>query len=50
VIPAKERDGDGEEVSAKEWILLQALRLRNVKEGMGEDEKRRLWVESGRGS
>jgi isopenicillin N synthase-like dioxygenase len=42
---------DGEEVSmiSKEWIKLQAMRLRKVDPKMSEEERRRLWEESGRG-
>ena len=49
IIP-KEKDGeDGEAMNSKEWIKLQALRLRRV--GVeSEEERRRLWQESGRGS
>lgn len=42
-------EGVEEGFSAKEWILLQAMRLRNVKEGMSDEEKKRLWEETGRG-
>jgi len=48
IIPKGEGKGE-EEMSAKEWILLQALRLRNVDSGMGEEERKRLWNESRRG-
>jgi isopenicillin N synthase-like dioxygenase len=49
IIP-KGKDGeDGEAMNSKEWIKLQALRLRRV--GVeSEEERRRLWQESGRGS
>jgi isopenicillin N synthase-like dioxygenase len=43
------KEGEMEEMSSKEWILLQALRLRGVKEGMSEEERRKLWEEAGRG-
>ncbi|CZR63120.1 related to oxidoreductase, 2OG-Fe(II) oxygenase family [Phialocephala subalpina] len=49
VIPELGEGEVEEECSAKEWILMQAMRLRNVREGMSDEEKRRLWEESGRG-
>jgi len=45
------REGEQEKeegMSSKEWIKLQALRLREV--GRSEEERKRLWVESGRGT
>ncbi|KAL2062540.1 hypothetical protein VTL71DRAFT_6806 [Oculimacula yallundae] len=47
VIP--ELEGEEETMSSKEWIKLQAMRLRNVKPDMSDEEKKRLWEESGRG-
>ena len=44
------RGNEEGEMTAKEWILLQAMRLRNLKAGMGEEERRKLWRENGRGS
>ena len=44
--------GDGrveETVSSKEWIHLQAMRLREVGK-MDEEERRKLWAKSGRGT
>lgn len=38
-----------QEISAKDWIRLQAMRLRMTDDGMSEEEKKRLWEESGRG-
>lgn len=50
VIP-KLKDGEVEEMhSSKEWVKLQAMRLRKIGPGMSEEEKKRLWDESGRGS
>ncbi|KAH6674689.1 putative oxidoreductase [Halenospora varia] len=45
VIPEGE---DEETMSAKDWILLQAMRLRKV-DGVSEEERKKLWEESGRG-
>jgi hypothetical protein len=49
VIPVGE-GVEGEVMSAKDWIKLQAMRLRKVDGNMGEEERRRLWEESGRGT
>jgi len=51
VIPAKRGEGGEEEaMTAKEWIKLQALRLRKKQVGeMDERERRMLWEESERG-
>jgi len=49
VIPKLEEGVEEEVYKSKDWILLQALRLRGG-EGASEVEKRRLWQESGRGS
>lgn len=49
VIPELKEGEKEEEVSSKDWILLQAMRLRGAKEGMGEEERKNLWGESGRG-
>jgi isopenicillin N synthase-like dioxygenase len=48
IIP-KGEDG-GEAMNSKEWIKLQALRLRRVGVEKSEEERRRLWRESGRGT
>lgn len=49
IIPQLE-EGQGEEVmNSKEWIKLQAMRLRKV-ENASEEERKRLWKETGRGS
>ena len=51
VIP--ELDGDaeeGQEMNSKEWIKLQAMRLREVNTDMSDEERKRLWEESGRGT
>ncbi|KAH7311810.1 hypothetical protein BKA65DRAFT_155520 [Rhexocercosporidium sp. MPI-PUGE-AT-0058] len=47
VIP--ELEGEEESMSSKEWIKLQAMRLRNIKAGMSDEERKKLWKESGRG-
>jgi isopenicillin N synthase-like dioxygenase len=39
-----------EEINSKDWILLQAMRLRKIQPGMSEEEKKKLWEESGRGN
>lgn len=45
------REGEREEdVNAQEWIKLQAMRLRNVESGMSDEERKKLWEESGRGT
>ena len=41
-------ENDGEAMNSKEWIKLQAMRLRKDTE-KSEEERRRLWEESGRG-
>ncbi|KAH7390407.1 hypothetical protein BKA64DRAFT_679158 [Cadophora sp. MPI-SDFR-AT-0126] len=47
VIP--ELEGEEEAMSSKEWIKLQAMRLRNVKPEMTDEERKKLWEETGRG-
>jgi isopenicillin N synthase-like dioxygenase len=47
--PTAEGEEQGEEMSAKEWIELQAMRLRKIKPEMSEEERQKLWKESGRG-
>ncbi|TVY28518.1 Oxidoreductase [Lachnellula hyalina] len=49
VIPELKEGEKEEENDSKDWILLQALRLREVKDGMSDGEKKKLWEESGRG-
>ncbi|TVY14307.1 Oxidoreductase vrtI [Lachnellula arida] len=49
VIPELKEGEKEEEVSSKDWILLQALKLRGVKDGMSDEEKKKLWEESGKG-
>jgi len=49
VIPELREREKEEEMSSKDWILLQAMRLRSLKEGMSDEEKKKLWQESGRG-
>jgi hypothetical protein len=36
-------------MSAKDWIELQAMRLRKIKPEMSDEERKKLWEESGRG-
>ena len=49
VIPQM-KDGQSDDVmSSKEWIELQAMRLRKLQPGMSDAEKRSLWEEAGRG-
>jgi len=49
VVPALKDGETQEEMNSKEWIKLQAMRLRNINPTMTEEEKKRLWEESGRG-
>jgi hypothetical protein len=51
VIPElKLADGEKEEaMNSKDWILLQAMRLKNIKAEMSDGERRKLWEQSGRG-
>jgi hypothetical protein len=49
VIPELE-DVEEEAINSKEWVKLQAMRLRKVDRDMSQEEKQRLWNESGRGS
>jgi isopenicillin N synthase-like dioxygenase len=49
VIPELGEGEREEEMNSKDWILLQALRLRGLKEGMSDEERKKLWQESGRG-
>lgn len=48
IIP--ELEGEEEEINSKEWIKKQAMELRNVQEGMSDEERKRLWEEAGRGT
>lgn len=41
---------DEEAMNSKEWIKLQAMRLRKIDGGMGAEERKKLWEESGRGT
>lgn len=47
-IPRKEGQEE-KEMSSKEWILLQAMRLRKTG-AMSSEERKRLWDDSGRGT
>lgn len=50
VIPKlKEGDSEEEQMNSKEWIKLQAMRLRKIDPRMSEAERKRLWEDSGRG-
>jgi isopenicillin N synthase-like dioxygenase len=49
IIPELKDGGQHDQMSSKEWIKLQAMSLRKVNGDMGEEERRRLWEESGRG-
>lgn len=49
VIPEMKEGKDDEQMNSKEWIKLQAMRLRNIKPDMSEEERKRLWEETGRG-
>ncbi len=50
VIPELREGELEEEMNAQEWIKLQAMRLRNIRSGMSDEERKRLWEESGRGT
>jgi isopenicillin N synthase-like dioxygenase len=43
-------DNEGEAMNSKEWIKLQAMRLRKDTTEKSEEERKRLWEESGRGN
>jgi len=47
--PMAEGEEKGQEMSAKDWIELQAMRLRKIKPDMSDEERKKLWEESGRG-
>lgn len=49
VIPELGKGVEEEVVTSKEWIKFQAMRLRTV-ERLDPEEKKRLWVDSGRGT
>ena len=51
IIPrANDGEDEGEAMNSKEWIKFQALRLRKVDKILSEEERRRLWQETGRGT
>jgi len=50
VIPELKEGETEEQVNSKEWIKLQAMRLRTVKEGMSDEERKKLWQEARRGT
>lgn len=50
IIPKANEGDDAEAMNSKEWIKLQALRLRKVGAEKSEEERKRLWEESGRGN
>lgn len=49
VIPELKEGEQNEEMNSKEWIKLQAMRLRKVDGNMNDKERKRLWEMSGRG-
>lgn len=49
VIPPLKKGAKEEAMSSKEWIKLQAMRLRQVNPGMSGEERKTLWENSGRG-
>ena len=49
IIPELQDGAQEEEMTSKEWIKLQAMRLRKVNGLMNEEERKKLWEESGRG-
>ena len=46
VIPGLKGEDEREAMSSKEWIKLQAMKLRKVNENMSEEERKKLWKES----
>lgn len=50
VIPELKEGEQEEEMNSKDWILLQAMRLRKIQPGMSGEERKKLWEETGRGS
>jgi isopenicillin N synthase-like dioxygenase len=49
VIPPLQEGQEEEGMNSKEWIKLQAMRLRNTQR-MTPEERKKLWEESGRGT
>lgn len=49
VIPELKEGATEEQMSSKYWVKLQAMRLRKIDPRMSQDERKRLWEESGRG-
>jgi len=47
VIPELEKEEEA--MSSKEWIKLQAMTLRNIRPDMTNEERKRIWEETGRG-
>lgn len=50
VIPELEGEEEEEQTNSREWVKLQAMRLRSVKPGMTDEERKKLWQEAGRGT
>jgi isopenicillin N synthase-like dioxygenase len=50
VIPELQEGEEEEQMNSKEWVKLQAMRLRGVKPGMSDEERKKLWREVGRGT
>lgn len=49
MIPELKEGQREEEMNSKEWVTLQAMRLRKVNAGMTDEERKKLWEEGGRG-
>lgn len=49
VIPELAEGTKEDGMSSVEWIKLQAMRLRELRPDMSDEERRKLWEESGRG-
>ena len=50
IIPDLKEGQEEEQMNSKEWIKKQAMGLRNIKQGMSEEERKKLWEELGRGT
>ncbi|KAE8454670.1 hypothetical protein EG329_000293 [Mollisiaceae sp. DMI_Dod_QoI] len=50
VIPELKEGEKDEGMNSKDWIYLQAMSTRKIKPGMSDEERKRLWEETGRGS
>lgn len=49
VIPPLKDGDERQDMNSKDWIKLQAMRMRNVDNTMSEEQRKKLWDESGRG-